>query len=232
LSKKWYPVIDYTICKECGACVKKCKHGVFNIKKAPSPVVMNGVITYVGDNTNWTPPKGQRMEEESCCCKLHDKKVIIEYLYLDLKVCDRCIGTDNILEDVLQIIGPTLKAAGYDLEFNKIEIDTIDKANKYEFISSPTIRVNGQDIFKVEENNCDCCSDISSAKVNCRVYKYKDKLYEIPPKEMLTRSILKSIFSTPQVTTNVEQYVLPINLKNFFDGKHNKIDCSCGGNCC
>lgn len=29
MSEKWYPVIDYEICKECGACFNKCKHEVY-----------------------------------------------------------------------------------------------------------------------------------------------------------------------------------------------------------
>lgn len=76
MAKTWYPVIDYTLCAECGSCVKKCTHGVYDSAKAPSPVVMNpdgcvdhchgcgalcptGAITYVGDNTGWTPPNGK-----------------------------------------------------------------------------------------------------------------------------------------------------------------------------
>ena len=76
MAKTWYPVIDYTLCAECGSCVKKCTHGVYDTAKAPSPVVTNpdgcvdqchgcgalcptGAITYVGDNTGWTPPNGK-----------------------------------------------------------------------------------------------------------------------------------------------------------------------------
>jgi len=29
MSKKWYPVINYETCTECGACVEKCSHGVY-----------------------------------------------------------------------------------------------------------------------------------------------------------------------------------------------------------
>ena len=41
MSKNWYPVIDYVACAECGTCVAKCKHGVYDKAKAPSPVVVN-----------------------------------------------------------------------------------------------------------------------------------------------------------------------------------------------
>lgn len=84
MAKSWYPVIDYSECMECGACIKKCPHGVYDIGKAPVPVVTapencidhchgcgnicpKGAITYVGENTGWTPPKKQ-MENKDCGC--------------------------------------------------------------------------------------------------------------------------------------------------------------------
>src|SRR5690554_7233958 len=29
MAEKWYPVINYENCIECGACIEKCKHGVY-----------------------------------------------------------------------------------------------------------------------------------------------------------------------------------------------------------
>lgn len=40
MSKTWYPVIDYEKCAACGICTDKCKHGVYEQKKAPAPVVV------------------------------------------------------------------------------------------------------------------------------------------------------------------------------------------------
>lgn len=40
MSKTWYPVIDYEKCIECCDCINKCKHGVYNSQKAPTPVVL------------------------------------------------------------------------------------------------------------------------------------------------------------------------------------------------
>ena len=76
MSKTWYPVIDYGKCIECGVCTNKCKHGVYNLEKAPTPVVVNpegciqgchgcgnlcpnGAIQYVGD---------QSADNGNCCC--------------------------------------------------------------------------------------------------------------------------------------------------------------------
>lgn len=40
MSKTWYPVIDYEKCIECGACTDKCTHGVYDLTKLPTPVVI------------------------------------------------------------------------------------------------------------------------------------------------------------------------------------------------
>ena len=87
MAKSWYPVIDYLECVECGACSNKCSHGVYDLSKAPTPVVANpdgcidhchgcgnlcpiGAITYVGDDTGWFPPNGKIDENPGggCCC--------------------------------------------------------------------------------------------------------------------------------------------------------------------
>ena len=87
MAKNWYPVIDYVTCAECGACVNFCAHGVYDKTKMPSPVVVqpegcidhchgcgnqcpHGAITYVGDDTGWTPPHGEKTADDGapCCC--------------------------------------------------------------------------------------------------------------------------------------------------------------------
>lgn len=84
MAKMWYPVVDYTACEECGACVKMCSHGVYDKAKAPVPVVVysegcvqgchgcgtkcpQGAITYVGDDTGWIPPNAKKNGEECAC---------------------------------------------------------------------------------------------------------------------------------------------------------------------
>lgn len=168
----------------------------------------------------------------SLISELFDKKVLIEYLYLDLSTCDRCIGTDTVLEDVAETLRPALELAGYEVELIKIEIESKELAYEYRFLSSPTIRVNGADICQsVEENNCKCCSDISGNNVTCRVFKYEGMSYEVPPPKMLAETILQNIFGEPKSAPD-DNYQLPENLKNFFEGKTAISSCSCGGKCC
>ena len=53
------------------------------------------------------------------------------------------------------MLTPALELAGFVVEYKKIEMKTVDMAIMHQFVSSPTIRVNGQDICKsVTENNC------------------------------------------------------------------------------
>jgi len=254
MAKTWYPVIDYIACVECGTCVAKCPHGVYDTAKALSPVVKNpyecvahchgcgnrcpvGAITYVGDGTGWTPPNGNHEKVEprcSCGCgETLEKKVLVEYLYLDLHTCDRCIGTGSVLDEVIMNITPFLRLAGYEIEYNKTEIESAELAKKHRFLSSPTIRVNGQDICgAVNENNCGCCSEISGSHVNCRVFEYSGETYEVPPKEMLAEAILKTVFGQAESNCSCDGYELPENLMAFFEGKKSMSGCSCGGGCC
>ena len=103
---------------------------------------------------------------------------------------------------------------------------TADMAIQHQFVSSPTIRVNGQDICKsVAENSCGCCSEISSTDVECRLFEYNGKTYEVPPKEMLAEGILQIIFGRYGEGSSSDKYEFPENLKNFFDGKNIKSGC-------
>lgn len=162
------------------------------------------------------------------------RKVLIEYLYLDLQTCDRCVGTDKVLSEVLEVLEPALQLAGYEVESRKVEMSTPEIAAAYRFLSSPTIRVNGRDIcLSVEENDCGCCSEIAGSRVECRVFRYEDQIYEVPPKELLAYSILKAIFSARDDGVDTE-YIMPENLKTFYANKANKECSSCcpSGGCC
>ncbi len=171
---------------------------------------------------------------QSCCCCSETEKqnhVKIEYLYLDLNTCDRCVGTDAVLEEVIKELTPALNLAGRTISYHKIEIKSEKDAIENRFVSSPTIRVNGFDICaEVKESDCGCCGEISGTQVDCRVFEYEGQRYEVPPKAMLAESILKRAFDAPK-SSCCEWYLLPENLKNFFNGKRQKEACCCGS-CC
>ncbi|MGN0713005.1 MAG: DUF2703 domain-containing protein [Anaerovoracaceae bacterium] len=247
MAKKWYPVIDILTCVECGTCVDFCTHGVYSKQNYPVPVVVNpdgcidhchgcgskcpqGAITYVGDTTGWVPPAlyGKPVDGSECGCSCSTesetagkKELRIEYLYLDLNTCDRCIGTDAVLDEVMEVLLPALEMAGYSVDYQKREMATPQLAEQYHFLSSPTILVNGQDIFgSVQESGCGCCGEIAGANVDCRVFAYEGKTYEVPTKEMLASAILKSLVVQPVCSCNT--YELPDNLRRFYEGKAQK----------
>lgn len=160
------------------------------------------------------------------------KEVRIDYLYLDLNTCDRCMGTDSVLEKVIRELTPAFALAGYRISYCKTEIATEQDAILNRFVSSPTIRVNGIDICSdVKESDCGCCGEISGTQVDCRVFEYNGKLYNIPPKAMLAEAILKNAFAVAN-DHSLEAYELPENLKKFFNGKKKKASCCCSSSCC
>lgn len=170
--------------------------------------------------------------KDAACAEKTLKKALVEYLYLDLQTCDRCIGTDHVLDKVLEALTPALNLAGYQVEYNKVEMETEALARKYRFLSSPTIRVNGSDICQtVTENSCGCCSDISGTDIDCRVFEYQGGTYDVPPEEMLAEAVLTGIFGQKKSACCSGEYMLPENLKTFYEGKK-KQQCTCGCSCC
>jgi hypothetical protein len=184
-----------------------------------------------GESKNRIDPARERADA-SCSCgdAVKEKVVHVEYLYLDLTSCSRCIGTDRVLDEVVSKLTPMLEMAGYAVTYSKMEIETEEMAKSYQFMSSPTIRVNGRDItLSVQESQCGCCSDISGTDVDCRVFEYEGQSYEIPPKEMLTESIIAAVFTESACCAGANEYRLPENLKQFYAGKSKKC---ANENCC
>ena len=170
---------------------------------------------------------------ESCGCEGRaPKTVLVEYLYLDLKTCDRCLGTDAELVETLNTLTPALALAGYAVEYRKLEMATREIAIRHQFVSSPTIRVNGRELCAtVSENDCGCCGEISGTQVDCRVFTYGEETFEVPPKAMLAEGILSIVFGGGAPNPD-GGYALPENLANFYLGKEQKTGCNCGAGCC
>ena len=146
------------------------------------------------------------MLENRCCSSSENEKVVvIEYLYLDLNTCESCAQTEEVLESVLDELRHAFKIAGYDLEYHKVLIETAEMATAYRFLSSPTIRVNGRDIWNfVKVNNCGCSENIDGTQLA----------------EMFAEEIIKWALIPKLPSFLLDEYVLPDDLKKFFDGKH------------
>ena len=52
--------------------------------------------------------------------KKKTKEIRIDYLYLDLNTCVRCVGTDKVLEEVIRELTPAFALAGYRILFQNI----------------------------------------------------------------------------------------------------------------
>lgn len=160
-----------------------------------------------------------------CCESIPEKrKLYIDFLFLDLSVCTRCQGTENSLDEALDEVSKVLQAANIEVTINKVNVNTKELAEQYEFISSPTIRINGKDIqIDVKESQCESCGDLCGDEVDCRVWTYNGQDYTYPPKAMIIEAILKNIYGANTDEAKVEQnYIMPENLVKFYDAIKNK----------
>lgn len=157
----------------------------------------------------------------SCCGEPAGKRELtIDFLYLDLSVCDRCQDTDSSLDEAIHDVSKVLEATGVSVKVNKINVLTEEQAQALEFVSSPTIRINGVDIqLDVQESNCDACGDLCGDSVDCRVWTYDGEEFSSPPKALVVEAILKHVYGTNTPTTSTAPYVMPENLKRFYAAK-------------
>lgn len=191
------------------------------------------------DDSN--PKQSSNLEDCSCgpnCCddqinkEIETKRIVIDFLYLDLSICTRCQGTDKTLDEALEIVSNVLKTTGVQVIVNKVNVQTEEKAIEYQFVSSPTIRVNGRDIqMEVKESSCESCGDLCGDDVDCRVWIYQGVEYTEPPKAMIVEAILKEVYGNHSHKKNTEKYILPKNLKQFYETMKKKNGAG-PNNCC
>jgi len=128
----------------------------------------------------------------------HAKQLTIDFLYLDLSVCDRCQAADKVLDEALSGMRGLLPSR---VTVNKFQVskDEVDESFR-----SPTIRINGRDIEEIlnkefnimedqKDNECKPCSDVCEEDTLCRVYEYKGKEYTSIPREMIQEAIAKTL---------------------------------------
>lgn len=161
---------------------------------------------------------------DNCCGQPQPKKPIdIDFLYLDTTVCGRCQDTEKALDEAVASVAVVLNAAGYEVNVNKVNITTRELAIQYQFISSPTIRVNGNDIaVELRETVCEDCGELCGDTVDCRVWVYNGVEYNAPPKELVADAILREVYNAKQGEPEHEAYQLPDNLETYFVAKARK----------
>jgi hypothetical protein len=151
-------------------------------------------------------------------------RVRIDFLFLDLTTCTRCLGADRSLESALETVGDVLRASGTEVEVNKVLVESAEQARALRFVSSPTIRVDGYDIaLELRESSCgsEACTDGCGAQTACRVWVHGGVEYTDPPVAMVVDAILRRVYGDAPAAgaTRPAHYRLPENLARFFAGK-------------
>lgn len=164
-------------------------------------------------------PKIRCCDEKSACCK-EAKRINLDFLYLDLSVCERCQSSSKNLDIAIDLLKPIINQLRYSIHIQKINVNTIELAHQYKFLSSPTIRINQIDIESdVAEDGCKSCGDLCGDSIDCRTFNYQNKQYHEPPVEMIIDEILKSIYQ-PKTIKEPENYQIPENLLKFYQNKN------------
>jgi hypothetical protein len=159
--------------------------------------------------------------------------IVIDFLFVDLTTCTRCVGTDQNLESALEIVRGVLDATGAAVEVRKTLVETAAQARELRFVSSPTIRINGRDLaFELKESSCGCeaCTDGRGEQIACRVWTYRGEEYTEAPVGLIVDAVLGELYGGAGAASAPDDvYELPENLESFFAGKAKR---SVEGNAC
>jgi hypothetical protein len=148
----------------------------------------------------------------------------VELLALDLTACTRCVGSLANIEAAIAAVRPVLEATGASVTVSKRIIGSEEEARRHQFVSSPTIRVNGRDIaLELLESPCQACTDLCgcAAGTSCRVWRYRGEEYPEAPVGLIIESVLRAVLAADDrpprpAATDPE---VPDNLRRFFQGK-------------
>ena len=119
----------------------------------------------------------------------------IDFLYLDLNTCTRCRATDATLLEAIELTSPALAALGVDIAMTRIHVTDAEQARQLGFLTSPTIRVDGEDIAgELLESGCDSCTDgcACDGLVDCRDWSYQGQRSTEPPLGLIVEAILRA----------------------------------------
>ncbi len=150
------------------------------------------------------------------------RRIDVDFMYLDLNTCSRCKGTDANLDAALAEVSRILGTAGAEVSVYKTLIASEEQARAHRFFSSPTIRVNGNDIaLEFRENRCRDCEECAcNGAIDCRVWVWQGHEYEEAPVAMIVDAVLREVYggSPPLAVEPAQIAGVPDNLKRFFAG--------------
>jgi Domain of unknown function (DUF2703) len=126
-----------------------------------------------------------------------DRIVAIDFLYGDVSSCRRCSGTDANLRAALAAVAGVLQATDARVQVRRIHVRSVEQARELQFVSSPTLRVNGRDIAPegLESfcggDGCGCAPD-----ARCRVWRYRGGDHTEAPVGLLVDAILSGLYGS------------------------------------
>jgi hypothetical protein len=152
------------------------------------------------------------------------KGLRIDFLFLDRTTCTRCLGANRSLESALEVVRDVLEATDVTVEVKKVLVESEEQARAQRFVSSPTIRVDGDDVaLELRESSCgsEACTDGCGGQIACRVWVHRGREYTEPPVAMIVDAILGHVYggAPARARLEAEAYELPENLARFFSDK-------------
>jgi hypothetical protein len=147
------------------------------------------------------------------------RPVVVDFLFLDLETCSRCVGTGRNLEAALESVRGLVEQTGVSFEVRRHLVDTEEMARRLRFVSSPTLRVNGRDIaLELKETPCgsEPCTDGCGDGIDCRVWTHDGAEHTQAPVGLIVDALLQGIYGPERDRGLATGYELPENLRRFY----------------
>jgi hypothetical protein len=162
------------------------------------------------------------------------QELVIDFLYLDLETCTRCRGTDANLEEALAEVEHVLDMAGREVSVHKTLVASAEQARALGFVSSPTIRVNGQDIaLELRESSCAECGEACGCDggIDCRVWVWQGQESTQAPPAMIVDALMRAVYGGMEPAAAAPLAAVPENLARYFAGKEEQR-AAASASCC
>ena len=160
--------------------------------------------------------------------ELRPRQMKLDFLYLDLTSCDRCIGTGSSVDRAVALLSPVLGEIGVQLDVHKTLVGSEDQARRLGLVSSPTILVDGYDIAgELRQSACKPCGCDCEGGVDCRVWVYNGQEYDEAPVGLIVEAALGAAYGRAEGDRLVRHERLNENLERYFAGKGTDTATAC-----
>jgi hypothetical protein len=119
----------------------------------------------------------------------------LDFLYLDRRVCARCVAAGEALDAALAAAAPALAALGVAVERRDIHVATATDAAAHDLRLSPTVRLDGRDLQpEAARDRCESCGTLCGCAegIDCRLWRWQGERHEAPPVGLLVDALLRA----------------------------------------